>query len=331
MPYVNRYHGDMSAAWRQEASADERNALKGKRLVGLEIEHEVAYGVNRADLIRQLDEINDTLRDKFIMEKDGSLDDDRGVEIVLPPLPYRSILSSKSLAKRILDKAKEVGADESKTGVGMHVNLNVEGLSREQIGGAVASFHHLKPLSIAIAGRHDSHWAPYLSRETIEEYYNLGTKFAAAWFRRKRPVIEVRANRSAVDWNVAKDRVRYCMEVLHFAEHNPAMITELVMGFYHKKAPSEAELAKGYEEFKQRYIAAHYLPDEIPDYDAYIRVYRPAMERRNGGDPKALGPNGNPALVREFGKWCERQKSKSLQSVVERIRGALNHAIPAAA
>lgn len=128
----------------------------------------------------------------LLAERDGSLDDTHGVEIVGPPMLMGEYLITASPWHKLFSKS-EFKAWDAGTGYGMHVNLNREGMTKIHQCRFVRFIHDNKPFCEHIAGRKENHWAQY-SKKTLACYRRDGEKYEAAAMREGR--IEVRIFRA---------------------------------------------------------------------------------------------------------------------------------------
>lgn len=280
---LQEYHTGLNRqSWRGTTGPREVARLRNRRMVGIEFETETSSPEERGLLIDELDAINEPLKTKFIVESDGSLDSYRGLEVILPPLAYRSFFGAKSIAKKVVGAVKRIGADMSKDQVGLHVNLNVAGCSVQHIGAAVASFHQMKPVCQSLAGRREGHYWNYRGAVSISDYVTKLNKYAAAWYRGAMPVIEVRLFRSNPEWDVTRDQVRFAIGVLDFAAAKTNEIRDLV--------------------------AEHGIKNTR--VDPYNGISYFIQDRSVENIP----------LIREFSEWLKTQKSRTLRSVINRIK-----------
>lgn len=117
MAYKLEGHGKKKPAWRTNS-----NAAPNRR-VGIEFEIE-----NRLGFQAILDAIPDTLdpEEEPVTERDGSLLEGQGVEIVFPPFKHSQLKQAESFFGRTLKALEDAGA-ESNTRCGMHMNVSTTG------------------------------------------------------------------------------------------------------------------------------------------------------------------------------------------------------------
>ena len=142
-----------------------RNFSASGECFGLEIEilsKDVAHLQNIRDLCDDMG---------IICERDGSLDREKGVEIVFPPMSYAAIADMGGFIEKLRKYA--VGWDAG-TGYGLHINLNRPHYSFLQISRATVWMEENKTICEKIAGRSENRWCRYVKKtaleaETIEE------------------------------------------------------------------------------------------------------------------------------------------------------------------
>lgn len=149
----------------------------------------------------------------FIAERDGSLDDERGVEIVGPPLTFAE--NTRRWCD-LLDKLRghAVGWDAG-TGYGMHVSINRNALSTYHQGKILVFIHGNKGLCEEIAGRKEVHWAAYHEKRLAEAKRTSGDKYEAAALRGC-DRIEVRIFRSTLKPEGFLRNLEFCASVVEF-------------------------------------------------------------------------------------------------------------------
>lgn len=122
---INQYH-------REQPNWRAGEVPKSGQLIGIELE---VYNPNgRQESADALDNFDPGEYPSPIAERDGSLSETHGVEIICPPLPIKDILEPDGgyigrLMKRLIDSGV---TPEGKGGYGMHVNINLEGWSAKE-------------------------------------------------------------------------------------------------------------------------------------------------------------------------------------------------------
>lgn len=113
----------------------------------------------------------------FIGERDGSLDDKKGIEIVGPPDEWTKTQAEwESLLQSIKGKAKGWNAGE---GYGMHVSINRLALTQFHQGKLLVFVNGNKELCERIAGRKESTWAKYVPKRLNAGKVEEGQKYEA--------------------------------------------------------------------------------------------------------------------------------------------------------
>lgn len=122
MSYSLNKHGSVRPVWR----TNENEAPPRRIGVEFEIENELGYQ-------RILDAIPDTddPAEQPVTERDGSLLEGKGVEIVFPPFKHSQLKSAGSFFGRTLAAIEEAGA-ESNVRCGMHMNVSTAGWDDDQ-------------------------------------------------------------------------------------------------------------------------------------------------------------------------------------------------------
>jgi hypothetical protein len=114
---IGEYHGDMPD-WRRTAVT-----RKGD-LFGIELE--VEHPTHRQQVADALDDFDGGDHPLPAVERDGSLNPERGLEVICPPLPLSDILDDDGYIARLMRLLRESGVElEQRHGCGMHVNINV--------------------------------------------------------------------------------------------------------------------------------------------------------------------------------------------------------------
>ena len=102
--------------------------------------------------------------DGWLAERDGSLDDETGVEFITPPLPMSECMSAKGRLASFVVTLREYGfiGWDAGTGYGMHINVDRKSfVSREHQACFVLLINNAQALSELVGGRRETHWALY--------------------------------------------------------------------------------------------------------------------------------------------------------------------------
>lgn len=144
MGYELHKHGSVRPTWRTN------NNEAPPRRIGVEFEIENPLGYKAI-----LDSIPDTddPAEQPVTERDGSLLDGMGVEIVFPPFKHSQLWSPASFFGRTLTALEEAGA-ESNVRCGMHMNVSTAGWSDDTKRSFLFFLNHISPIYLrAIGGR----------------------------------------------------------------------------------------------------------------------------------------------------------------------------------
>jgi hypothetical protein len=114
---IGQYHGNVPD-WRRTTQT------RQGELYGIELE--VEHHADRQAVADALDAFDPGEHPVPAVERDGSLDPVRGVEIICPPLPKRELADEAGYIGRMMRLLRESGVEPNqRTGCGMHVNINV--------------------------------------------------------------------------------------------------------------------------------------------------------------------------------------------------------------
>lgn len=154
-----------------------------------------------------------------IAEDDGSLPHSSGVELIFPPVSYKQLKSNKSAFAKTLAAIKDVSRkDNSRTSVGMHLNVNTEGWSQNKKLLFIATVHNLKKEALErIGGRKLTSYCYQINDvTTLEEFlYNDSHTTAAEWVGNR---VELRFPGTTTDHSRIKELIAF-IEILElFAE-----------------------------------------------------------------------------------------------------------------
>lgn len=204
------YHNDNTRRnWRRPSEGT-------KQAVGIELECEIPASKQgpASAAIREAG---------WAFERDGSLDGERGVEIVSPPLSYDAgphhldLSNFKGQLDRIL-KAIPRGSQgyDCGKGYGLHVNLNAGNWTDKQIGAYCSLFcldQGQKKLFEALAGREENQWARYHPSKGCQsdKYFAAALKGGVGSAR-----VEVRIFRSTLRPESLLGAVAFCCDVERF-------------------------------------------------------------------------------------------------------------------
>lgn len=155
-----------------------KNGVGKKPLIGCELE---IYALTDRSEIAEIAE-----NYGFIAEKDGSLDDEHGIEIIGKPFAFTDYQSEDcKWANFLADvKGKAKGWDAGK-GYGLHVSINRAALSDYVTGKMLVFVHSNQSLCEKIAGREANNWQVYKSKKITDGKKSNGEKYEALAIRSK--------------------------------------------------------------------------------------------------------------------------------------------------
>jgi hypothetical protein len=216
--------------------------IKAKCLYGAELEI-MANSDASANAIRRA-----AVELGLVAERDGSLDQDYGIEIIGPPMTYDEITASDSVWRKFLDsiRGKALGWDAGQT-YGMHVNLNRIAFSLIEVSKYVTFVNENTMLAELVGGRPLNSYCNGMSaidmgglKASLQgwvdkgsygediggviDYFNCNngsvpvaetSKYLAAAIRSKAR-IEVRMFRSTIRWDRFKRNIQFADSVRQY-------------------------------------------------------------------------------------------------------------------
>lgn len=170
-----------------------------------------------------------------IAEEDGSLPYDSGVELIFPPVSYKQLKSSKSAFAKTLAAIEGVSRkDNSRTSVGMHLNVNTEGWSQNKKLLFIATVHNLKKEALErIGGRKLTSYC-YQTDDacTLDDFYEMEEHSTAAEWLNNR--VELRFPGTTTDHQRIKELVAF-IEVLELFAEEEAKHVKYASEYYTDK------------------------------------------------------------------------------------------------
>lgn len=148
----------------------------------------------------------------LLAERDGSLCNVHGVEIIGPPMLISEYPSPSSPWRRLFESAsRSFKAWDAGENYGMHVNINREGMGKLHQAKFICFIHGHKKFCEQVAGRSELHWAAYTPKRIgqcgVGRNRDDG-KYEAAALRYGR--IEVRIFRATRKWESFMKNVEFC-------------------------------------------------------------------------------------------------------------------------
>ena len=184
----------------------------------------ITLGVELEVYVQDAEEAYANRNSEIIGERDGSLDDEHGVEFIGAPLNYDDYFKPTNPWKRTLEAINDAGVDdEQDDGYGMHISVGRSALSDDAQARFILFINCCQDFSEFIAQRPQNRWAEYdkknpdhvlrMSRSTGDSW---GSKYAATHVDRHR--IEVRIFRSVTDKSLFQKNIDYVMSAIDYAE-----------------------------------------------------------------------------------------------------------------
>lgn len=162
---------------------------------------------------------NMTIPESFLLEEDGSLNDDWGLEVISPPISLQDALSDKGQLARVVKVLLDNGfiGWDAGAGYGMHINIDRASFNNnEHIAKFILAINNAQDFSELIAGRKERSYARYWQKttENIEETFDDCDKYSAVNLKDDR--LEVRIFRSTLKWESVKKNIEYVKAIYDF-------------------------------------------------------------------------------------------------------------------
>jgi hypothetical protein len=255
-------------------------------LIGIELEVHNAKGRQRA--ADCLDTVNFGKYPVPIAERDGSLDEELGVEIILPPLPLKEIEAKDGYVARLMDALKESGCTKNSTkvnGYGMHININMDGWSDKEKLLVQYLINLFAEFGTKVGRRKEGHggYHPVLDYTRGELHTYFGDRHCAAYIRGSGGVRTGTAGGKVME-------VRFPKTTLEIANLHEALNYVLALRNWVKAAPNHTEAicflnassaGQLLGEVKDCFLdwCAKYAPDVIPTISDRDTVEYRALKR----------------------------------------------------
>lgn len=188
MAYKLEGHGKKKPAWRTNTSE------APNRRIGIEFEIENELGYQAI-----LDAIPETLdlNEEPVTERDGSLLEGKGVEIVFPPFKHSQLKTGESFFGRTLKALEECGA-ESNVRCGMHMNVSTTGWNDNTKRNFLYFLNRCQPILLQrIGGRALNHFCTQANYLAWADMLGCTAHVVCAGLRPNR--IEVRFPQATMD------------------------------------------------------------------------------------------------------------------------------------
>lgn len=195
---LNDYHS-VARPWRTSET-------RPGNLVGIELE--IEHPSSRSAILNCLPEFERDVAP--ITERDGSLDDDTGVEIIFPPIDPRDLVKRGSVFEKSIRALKQVGASVSER-TGMHVNVNHGDWTENETKGFAALINLVPRIWLVRIGGRD-YLNDYCEQAEFEDWDQVDENYtdhcAAA----------IKFNRIELRFPAATTNMRRVRNVLAFAK-----------------------------------------------------------------------------------------------------------------
>jgi hypothetical protein len=158
-------------------------------------------------------------------ERDGSLDDDQGLEVISRPFSLPELRQHRNPLQRAMELAGQYEVDSpSPSGYGVHITTNAQRLTRDHRARLVDVTYDMRALTEFVAGRkNDADFYNYGNKPSRE-----GCKYTAV-NERSDGSFEFRVFRGTADWQVLLSYVEY-VDALTEWTRNPANPTQGPVG-----------------------------------------------------------------------------------------------------
>ena len=184
----------------------------------------ITLGVELEVYVDDAEEAYSNRCSEIIGERDGSLDDEHGVEFIGPPMNYDDYLKPRNPWAVTLEAINSAGvADEQDDGYGIHISVGRAALSRETQARFILFINCCQDFSEFIAQRKQNRWAEYDKKDPFHVQNMLsqgggswGSKYAATHVEGSR--IEVRIFRSVTDPALFQKNIDYVMSAIEYAD-----------------------------------------------------------------------------------------------------------------
>ena len=150
--------------------------LEKNNVLGIELETYQRDCEAAADF---LGEIRRKSGDQLKFERDGSLDDENGVEIVCRPYTLQEIRDGIAPWKSILEWCRENRGKAWDAGdnYGTHISLNGAAMTKLHRSKVVRFFNSQKSLCEKVAGRTENRWSKYQTKGKLSEEHKPTEKY----------------------------------------------------------------------------------------------------------------------------------------------------------
>jgi len=211
--------------------------------LGCELE---CYSFNRSETVTLARELG------FIAERDGSLSDAHGVEIIGNPHPLEYYSKNDNAWKSFCDNAKGVRCFEAKGDYGLHVSINVSNESQLAVSKAILFVNANESFCELVAQRSANRYNNYKKHIKIAGARALAAdKYCATNYNQRQGRLEFRIFRANRKWSAFKRAVEFTHAAFTFSRESsmqglksPAFCNWIASNPLRKKGGSYPELSK---------------------------------------------------------------------------------------
>lgn len=157
-------------------------------------------------------------------ERDGSLDEDEGLEVITRPLTLAELQAPRNPLAKAMESARDYGAAApSPVGYGVHVTTNAQRLARDHRRRLVDATYDMRALTEFVAGRKCNHdyYSYNKAGRTAEKYTAVNERSDGSF--------EFRVFQGTPEWDVLLSYVEY-VDALTEWTRNPANPTQGPVG-----------------------------------------------------------------------------------------------------
>lgn len=188
----------------------------------------VTFGIELEVYVEDAEQAYANRVSDIIGERDGSLDDEHGVEFIGPPMLYEDYMKPTNPWKNTLAAIRDAGVpDKQGDGYGIHISVGRAALSSEVQARFILFINNCQEFSEWIADRPQNRWAEYDKKDVSkvtqamrvvgnDDYW--GSKYAATHVTSNR--IEVRIFRSTTDDTLFQKNLDYVASAVQYAEEH---------------------------------------------------------------------------------------------------------------
>jgi hypothetical protein len=172
------------------------------------------YGLELEVWVDWPENVHDQLPDEFFGEKDGSICDVHGIEIIAPPMPIQSFYDGNDW-ENVMKLINRNGGDVPSTGYGLHVNISNSlfdgNLHRAKF---IVAINKLEKIGQLVARREKIYHGKYHQDKKVNKNTRYTDKCEPV--NAKSHCLEVRIFKSTTSYNDIVAAIEYCEAVKEF-------------------------------------------------------------------------------------------------------------------